>query len=64
MLNPCKSVCLPIGIKFDDSTVVYSRFNPVKSEVFNFNEFFINLDVKVFHQDNSVCHSIVKVLIL
>ena len=64
MLNPWKSVCLPIDIRFDDPTVVYSLFDPIKSEVFNFNEFINNLDVQVFHQDNSVCYSSVKVLIL
>ena len=64
MLNPQKSVCLPIDMKFDDPTVVYSLFNPIKSEVFNFNKFVLNIDVKVFHQDNSIYHSIVKALIL
>ena len=64
MPNRQKSLCLPIDVKFDDHTVVYSLFNPIKSEVFHFNEFIFNIDVKIFHPDNSNCHSIVKTLIL
>ena len=67
MPNPQKSLCLPIDLKFDDHTVVYSLFNPIKAEVFNFNEFILNLDVldvQIVHPDNSNCHSIAKTLIL
>ena len=43
---------LPIDIKFDDPTVVYSLNNSISSNVFNFYKFIHNLDVKTFLQDS------------
>ena len=43
-----------IDIKFDDTTAVYSLTNPIRSQIFNFNRFASNLDVKAFLKDNTI----------
>ena len=45
--------CLPADIKFEDSTVVYSLTNSIRSKIFNFNKSVSNLDVRGFLQDNT-----------
>ena len=52
--DPAVEVSLPIVIKFDDSTVVYSLSNPIRFKIFNFNKFVSNVNVKDFIQDNTI----------
>ena len=52
--DPAVEASLTIVIKFDDSTVVYSLSNPIRFKRFNFNNFFSNIDVKDFIQDNTI----------
>ena len=51
--DPSVTACLPTDIKFDDPTLVYLSTNPVRSKIFNFDKFIVNLDVKAFLQDNT-----------
>ena len=55
---------LPIHIKFDDPTVAYSLNSPRRSEIFSFNKFIQNLNIKAFLQDSSILPCICKDLIL
>lgn len=43
--DPSVKTCIPSDVKFDDATVVYSFINPIRSKIFNFNEFILNLGV-------------------
>ena len=52
--DPSVKECLPIVIKYNDPTVAYSRFNPIRLKLFSSNTFFQNLDVTAFLQDNSI----------
>ena len=45
--------CLSNNIKFEDLTVVYSLTNPIRSKIFNFNQFVSNQHVKAFPQNNT-----------
>ena len=46
--------CLPADIKLEDSTVVYSLTNSIRSKIFNFNKSVSNLDVRGFLQGNTI----------
>ena len=52
--DPPVKACLPTDTNLDNLTVVYSFINIIRSEIFNFNIFIHNPDVKVFLQDNSI----------
>ena len=45
---------MPIDIKLDDPTGVYSLIDTIRSKIFDFNKLIRNLDVKAFAQNNSI----------
>ena len=45
-------VSLPVDTKFDDPTIVYSLFSPIRSKLLYFDKFIHNLNNKGFLQIN------------